>query len=67
MKDFQAEGSDNKEVILGEKALGRCKVTPSGGGRVHQADDLTGADQVIPHLLVEASTSGRAETVIKSW
>lgn len=34
--------------------------------RLHQADNLTSADQMIPDLLVEDSVSGRAETVIKS-
>lgn len=52
MKDFQAEGSENKKVILGEKALVWYKVTPSGDGWVVQIDDLTSADQVIPDLLV---------------
>lgn len=61
---MQAEGSQDKEAIL---AVCYCKVTfHLGMNRLHQADNLTSADQMIPDLLVEDSVSGRAETVIKS-
>ena len=34
---------------------------------VHQADDLSSADQVSPDRVVSDFVSGRAEVVIKSW
>lgn len=49
----------NKEWIVSDKVS-------FGGGAVSHADDLTGADQVIPDGLVKGRILGAAETAIRS-
>ena len=62
---LQAEGSGNKEVTPCPKRAGCGKVTSlQGTAGVYQADDLTGAPQVIFDGLLQDSISGNAETVI---
>ena len=53
MGDFHRQRERNKEVLLGEKAVGYCKGTLlQGMAGVCWADYLTSADQVTPEWLV---------------
>ena len=66
MKDVHRQREEEKGSYTGQKKqTGYCKVTFFTDQQVYQADCLT-ADQAIPDEQVLDSTSGRAETVVKS-
>lgn len=49
MKDIQADGSWNEEVVLGKMWVAYCKVTfLQGQEGIYQAVYLTRVDQLIP-------------------